>query len=220
LGVRSPVALVGFWLVALTVCLTLYEYGREVNARHKSTGEGLPTAFWRLTGRNRRRYGGFIIHLSMAMMALGIIGIEVFQTTTQGTLLPGGKMELSGYTVTFKDLAVFDAADGHNVARATLQISRGGQVLGELFPRRDYYYESQQPVTIPGLRSTFEDDLYVVLVDWQEGGATFKVFHNPLVSWLWTGALLFTIGMLVAAWPDRETEAERKAAMNRVMVKA
>jgi len=57
-------------------------------------------------------------------------------------------------------------------------------------------------------------------VDWQEGGATFKVFHNPLVSWLWTGALLSTIGMLVAAWPDRETEAERKAAMNRAMVKA
>lgn len=220
LGVRSWIALLGFWLVALTVCLTLYEYGREVYSRHKSTGEGLPLAFWRLTGRNRRRYGGFIIHLSIAIMALGIIGIQVFQTSTQGTLQPGGTLELSGYTVKFKELAVFDAADGHNVARAALQISRGGQVLGELFPRRDYYYESQQPVTIPGVRSTFEDDLYVVLVDWQASGVTFKVFHNPLVLWLWTGALLFTLGMVVAAWPDGETEAERRAAVGRVMVRA
>jgi len=62
-------------------------------------------------------------------------------------------------------------------------------------------------VTIPGLRSTLRDDLYVVLVDWQPIsaiGATFRVFNNPLVNWLWIGTVIFLLGMLVSAWPDKE----------------
>jgi cytochrome c-type biogenesis protein CcmF len=96
------------------------------------------------------------------------------------------------------------------VARAVVNVSRDGQPLGELNPRRDYYYDSQQPMTIPGVRSTIEDDLYVLLVDWQplsSDGATFKVFHNPLVNWLWAGGFVFILGTLVAAWPGREEAA-------------
>jgi cytochrome c-type biogenesis protein CcmF len=81
--------------------------------------------------------------------------------------------------------------------------------VGELYPRRDYYYESQQPVTIPGVRSTMEDDLYIILADWQPlstTGATFKIYHNPLINWLWLGGFVFVIGMLWAAWPDKEPE--------------
>jgi cytochrome c-type biogenesis protein CcmF len=64
-------------------------------------------------------------------------------------------------------------------------------------------------MTIPGVRSTWEDDFYVVLVDWQpvtSQSATFKVYHNPLVNWLWMGSLIFILGTLVAAWPERESE--------------
>jgi cytochrome c-type biogenesis protein CcmF len=204
LGVRTPIAFVAFFVIAFAISLTIYEYGREVYARHRGTGESVPEAFWKLAGRNRRRYGGFIIHLSMAIMALGVVGIELFQVETQGTLPQGGSLKLAGYTVTFKDLAVFDTPDGKNVARAVVGVSKNGQFLGDLYPRRDYYYESQQPMTIPGVRSNFEDDLYIILVDWQpisSGGTTFKVYHNPLVSWLWTGSLIFILGTLVAAWP-------------------
>jgi cytochrome c-type biogenesis protein CcmF len=91
-------------------------------------------------------------------------------------------------------------------------VSKNGQPVGEIYPRRDFFYESQQPMTIPGLRSTFQDDLYVVLVDWQDissNGATFKVFHNPLVTWLWYGAFLFMAGTILAAWPDRERAPAR-----------
>ncbi len=66
-------------------------------------------------------------------------------------------------------------------------------------------------MTIPGVRSTMEDDLYVLLVDWQPistQGATFKIYHNPLVNWLWFGGLVFILGTLVAAWPDREPETQ------------
>jgi len=88
--------------------------------------------------------------------------------------------------------------------------------VDELYPRRDYYYESQQPMTIPGVRSTMEDDFYVLLVDWQPistQSATFKIYHNPLVNWLWLGGFVFILGTLVAAWPDKDiapvTVAER-----------
>jgi len=185
--------------------VTIYDYGRAVIARSRAARENLLQSFWNLPARNRRRYGGYIIHLGVVLMAFGIIGIEMFQTETQATIKPGESINLAGYTVTFERLDQFDAHDGRNVARATVAVSKGGRYLAELHPRRDFYYDSQQPMTIPGTRSTLEDDVYVLLVDWQPisaDGATFKVYHNPLVNWLWLGSLVFIIGMLVAAWPD------------------
>src|SRR5271157_6580927 len=85
LGMRSGAALVGFTLVAFVVFVTLYEFWRGAAARSRSQKENFLLALWHLAGRNRRRYGGYIIHLAMMMMALGILGIELFQTTTQQT---------------------------------------------------------------------------------------------------------------------------------------
>jgi cytochrome c-type biogenesis protein CcmF len=212
-GIRSFGALLGFWLAGFVTFVTVYEYGRGMLARHRRTGESLPVAFWRLVGRYRRRYGGYIIHLGVVLMSLGILGINLFQTQTQGTIPQGGSLSVGNYTVTYRSLAVFDTPDGRNVARAVVDVSKNGQFLGQLYPRRDYYYESQQPMTIAGLRSTMEDDLYVILVDWQpisSQGATFKIYHNPLVNWLWVGGIVFILGTLVAAWPDKELEEERE----------
>ena len=206
-GVRSVAALIAIFVTALTACVTLYEYGRGVAARMRRSGENPLTALWRLAGRNRRRYGGYIIHLGVTLMAAGIIGIEMFQTETQGALKPDESLQLGRYTVTYRSLAQFDTPDGRNVARAVVDVSRDGQPLGKLYPRRDFYYDAQQPMTIPGVRSSIEDDLYVLLVDWQpisSEGATLKVFHNPLVNWLWVGGLVFILGTFVAAWPTRE----------------
>ncbi len=178
----------------------------------KLTEKTCSMALWHLAGKNRRRYGGYIIHLGVVLMALGIIGIELFQTETQGTIPQGGQISLGQYTVQFDSLSVFDTADGRNVARAVVSVYKNGKYVGELHPRRDYYYESQQPMTIAGVRSTMEDDLYVILVDWQPlstTGATFKIYHNPLVNWLWLGGFVFILGTLVAAWPDKEPEMRR-----------
>ena len=211
-GLRQPAAILGFWLAAFVVCVTLYEFWRGAMARHRRAGESLPVALWRLAGRNRRRYGGYIIHLGVVLMAIGIIGIEVFQSETQGTLAQGESLTIQGYTVTFESLNVFDTSEGRNVARAVVNVEKDGRSLGELYPRRDYYYEAQQPMTIPGVRSTMEDDLYVLLVDWEPistQGATFKIYHNPLVNWLWLGGIVFILGTLVAAWPNKDKEAVR-----------
>jgi cytochrome c-type biogenesis protein CcmF len=208
-GIRQPFALLGFWLVSLVVAVTLYEYGRGVWARHRSHRESLPVALWQLVGKNRRRYGGYIIHLGVVLMALGIIGMHFFQRETQGTIAQGEQLAIGSYTIRYDSLAVFDTGSDRNVARAVVSVFKNGKYIGELHPRRDYYYESQQPMTIPGVRSTWEDDLYVLLVDWQPvsaSGATFKVYQNPLINWLWFGGLVFILGTMVAGWPDKDIE--------------
>jgi cytochrome c-type biogenesis protein CcmF len=208
-GIRNWAALLGFWLVAFVISVTLYEFWRGAMARHRRSGEILPLALWHLAGRNRRRYGGYVIHLGVVLMAMGIIGSQMFQTQTQGTLSQGQELKIDQYALRFDSLAVFDTADGRNVARAVVSVFKNGNYIGELHPRRDYYYASQQPMTIPGVRSTMEDDFYVLLVDWQPvsaQSATFKIYHNPLVNWVWTGGLIFILGTLIAAWPDKDPE--------------
>ncbi len=207
-GVRHWIALLGFTLIAFVLSITLYEYGRGVRARMKSQGEGLITAVSRLVARNRRRYGGYIIHIAMVVMAIGILGIEVFQTTTQKSLAIGESLDLAGYTVRYDSLAQFQHTDGRYVTRAVLSIFKDGQFLQELYPRYDLY-PNGQPMTIPGVRSTLADDLYIVLVNWENvsvSQAPFKVYYNPLINWLWIGSLIFILGYLVAAWPQRELE--------------
>ena len=205
-GQRNIFALAGFTLIAFVLCVTIYEFGRGILARGRSMGENVFLAFWNLVSRNRRRYGGYIIHLSMAMIGLAIIGIEFFQTTTQQTLATGDSMQISGYTLRFDSLTQFQYVDNRTVTRAVMSVFKNGQYLGQLYPRYDIF-PGGQPMTIPAIRSTLADDLYVVLVDWEgisTSQAPFKVYHNPLVSWLWLGSFVFIFGTLVAAWPNRE----------------
>jgi cytochrome c-type biogenesis protein CcmF len=204
---RNPIALVGFGLCAFAGSVSFYEYWRGTLARHRRFDEGFGHALVHLVARNRRRYGGYVIHLGVVFMALGVIGIELFQTSTQGNLSPGEQLTLGDYSITYKSLAEFDTEDGRNVARAVVSVSKNGKYLMDLHPRRDYFYESQQPMTIPGVRSTMTDDLYVLLVNWEplsNQSAAFRIYHNPLVNWLWVGGLIFILGTMVAAWPQAE----------------
>lgn len=221
-GMRNGVALLALWLCAFVAAVTLYEFWKGVRARQRR-GENYLEALWKLAGRNRRRYGGYIIHLGVVLMAIGIIGIEIFQSETQGTIPLGGELALNEYAISYDSLAEFPTADGRIVSRAVISVYKDGEYLGELYPRRDYYIESQQPMTIPGVRSTLEDDFYALLVDWQPistQNATFKLYHNPLVNWLWLGAFVFIVGTFVAAWPDKDPEMARKAVPGGAQVAA
>jgi cytochrome c-type biogenesis protein CcmF len=209
---QNVIALIGFFLIALVLLVTLQEFWRAAGARQRAQKENFVTALTRLMGRNRRRYGGYIIHISMMLMAIGILGMESFQTSTQGALKQGEALNISGYTVKYRNLASWDdQGKGVNFTRATVDVYKNGIYLGELNPRIDYYFDSKQNMTIPGNRSTFRDDLYVILVNWQPTtamGATFKIFVNPLVNWLWIGSLVFLAGIIFAAWPDRDPAEE------------
>jgi cytochrome c-type biogenesis protein CcmF len=207
-GIRNIYAYIGLTFVALTTAITLYEFWRAARARGKAQNENIFLALWRLAGRNRRRYGGYTIHLGVILMAIGIIGIEMFQTQTQKSLAVGESIEIAGYTVRYDSLAQFPADDGRWVTRAVMSVFKDGKFLTELHPRYDVY-PNGEPMTIPGVRSTLADDLYVVLVNWEgvtAQVAPFKVYDNPLVNWLWLGAFVFIFGTMVAAWPDGDAE--------------
>lgn len=213
LGITNPAAVITIWAGAFVTAVTIWEFVRAAWARHKKAGENFLQALWRLAGRNRRRYGGYIIHMGVVLMAVGIVGLEMFQTETQASIPVGGEIQLGNYTMRYDSLAVFDTNDNRNVARAVVQVYKNGEFLREIYPRRDFFYESQQSMTIPGVRSTLEDDFYVILVDWQEittQNATFKAYHNPMINWLWLGGFVFMLGTLVAAWPEKEETAVRR----------
>jgi cytochrome c-type biogenesis protein CcmF len=209
---QNPYALLGFFLVALVLFATSHEFWRGTRSRQKAKNENFFTALSNLMMRNRRRYGGYIIHISMALMAIGILGIELFQKETQGTVAAGEALIIGDYSVEYRELASWDVpSDDVNYTRAVVDVYKNGIYLGQLYPRIDYFYDAEQTMTIPGQRSTIRDDLYILLVDWQpvsSVGATFKIYVNPLVNWLWIGSLLFLFGIIFAAWPDKETQQE------------
>jgi len=207
-GVHNPLALTGFFVISVSGFLTLYEFWRAARARGKTHRENLLLALWRLLGRNRRRYGGYVIHLSIVLMALGIIGIGMFKTQTQQSLSVNQSIQLDGYTIRYDSLSQFTYTDQRYVTRAVMSIFKDGKFIGEIYPRVDTY-PTGETMTIPGLMSSLQDDIYVVLVNWEgvtSQIAPFKVYHNPLVNWLWIGAILLIIGSFVAAWPDKDPE--------------
>ncbi|HXD10650.1 MAG TPA: cytochrome c-type biogenesis CcmF C-terminal domain-containing protein, partial [Anaerolineales bacterium] len=206
---RNVYAILGFFLISLVILVTIYEYWRGAYARQRSQGENVFVAFWNLTKRNRRRYGGYIIHLSISLMAIGILGISFFQVETQGTIGLNDSLQLSGYTIKYKEVASWDDAPrGVNYTRAIVEVyDANGRFLGNLHPRKDYYFDAQQPMTIPGQLASLKDEVYVLLIDWEpinQAGTTFKIFVNPLINWMWIGSLLFLAGIVIAAWPDQE----------------
>ena len=209
---QNAIALTGFFLIAFVLLVTLVEFWRATLARMKTQNENFFVALWTLVGRNRRRYGGYVIHVSMMLMAIGILGINVFQVDTQQSLSHGQSIKLGDYTLTFNDLKQFpnmvNGQEERYVNRAEISLSENGKFLTVLYPRYDVYPDGQ-PMTIPGLYSTLKGDVYVILVNWESSSANlapFKVFINPLINWLWIGSILFIFGILIAAWPEREAE--------------
>jgi len=203
-----PVSLF-YGMAAFAAVVTLLEFWRGMRARHRSTGEGHVRALWTLFGRNRRRYGGYLIHIGVLMMALGVIGTQFFQVETQRNLAVGESLTITSpltgeYSLTYKGLQTLPAPDDMNRTGATLAVSRGGRGLGELHPTHDFFIPQQQPMTIPAMRISLIEDVYVIVAGWEDGGvtATFKAYVNPLINWLWIGGLVFIIGTAVAAWPD------------------
>jgi cytochrome c-type biogenesis protein CcmF len=188
---------------------TSLEFWTGVRARRRRLGENYLVAFNQMVVRNRRRYGGYLIHLSMVLMAIGIVGSYFFQQETQGTVRNGETLTVGGFTILYTGLEEWRESDELWVSEATVELYRDQELLTTLKPRRDYYPLSGQPITIPSVRSTISEDFYVILVGWEQVGqdqATFKVYLNPLINWLWAGSVLLILGTLVAAWPDKRAQ--------------
>jgi cytochrome c-type biogenesis protein CcmF len=205
LGNRNPAGFVGFAAVVFVFAGIVQEYVRGVRTRRHATGEPLGTAFANMVKRNGRRYGGYIVHIGMLLVALGIIGNEFYQSEGQANLKPGESITVANYTLTYRAL---EEQQGPNYVEYTapMTLARNGRPIGEILPKKNIYFKNQeQPMTEVGLRPGPVEDVYVVLAGFDNGGATasFKVYINPLMSWMWIGGLVVVAGVLVSAWPRK-----------------
>lgn len=209
LGNRNVAGFIGFAALAFVFSGIVQEYVRGVRARMQATGEPLPVALVNLVRRNGRRYGGYVVHIGVLLIALGIIGNEFYQSEGQANLKRGESITVAGYTLTYQDLA---AEQGPNYVKYTAQLdlARNGRGIGQILPTKNLYNKNQeQPMTEVGLRPGLLEDVYVVLAGFEGMGetASFKVYVNPLMSWMWIGGAVIILGVLLSAWPRRSPVA-------------
>src|SRR5690606_12053893 len=145
---------------------TLLEFWKGVRARMRR-GETPWNALGNLMARNRRRYGGYLIHLGVLVMAFGIIGSYFYQEQTQIRLERGQTAGLGEYVMRFDGVSQYAGPDDLLIREASLSITKNGRPVGQLNPRTEFYTRTGQPMTIPSARSTVTEDFYVLMVNWE-----------------------------------------------------
>ncbi|MCK5921443.1 MAG: heme lyase CcmF/NrfE family subunit, partial [Methylococcales bacterium] len=202
--IRDWVAVLGYWIVTFATILTLLEFWKGTRARMKR-GENAFTALNNLIVRNRRRYGGYSIHLGILIMGFGIIGSNVYQQETQIRLKKGQSISLGDFDMTFNGVREYAGPDDLVVREANVDVYKKDRLVNTLTPRVELYTRTNQPMTIPDAHSTIGEDFYVLMVNWEGVStteATFRIYINPLINWVWAGGLIFFLGTLIAAWRD------------------
>jgi len=202
-GFTRPISLIGFGIVVLAGTVTASEYVVATLNRMQRHGEYPWQAVGRLFARHRRRYGGYMVHSGVILMAIGVIGTRMYPFERDVVLQQGAETTVQGYTLTYEGLDQEREGDCFRT-RATLSVRRGGQQLTMLYPTYDQYLAfMDQTATTPALHATLREDLYVVLAGWSEGGviATFKIHLNALAGFIWIGGLVFLLGGIIALWP-------------------
>jgi len=210
-GMRDGWALVAFSLGAFVVGTVVQEFARGARARNRQYGEALPLAVLQLLSRNRRRYGGYIVHIGIVLLFVGFAGMA-FKTETEATLRPGESAELrarDGHVYTFTHLGISQYnAINRQVTAALLDVRRDGKEIGRLRTEKRQHVDALgnrkfEPSTEVGIMSGLRVDLYVVLAGLVNGTeqAVFRFTINPLVWWVWFGGFVLVIGGLIVLWP-------------------
>jgi cytochrome c-type biogenesis protein CcmF len=214
LGMRSVASLATLGLAVFVVAIMGDELLRGSRARARTRSESPPQAFWRLATRNRRRYGGYLVHAAIALMAVAVAISSTLSSQTTATLKPGESVQLGGYTLTNDRLVVEPLADDARVIETRAQMTYSGPQSGTLATALRQYPNSVQAIATPAVRTSLGEDLYVTLLssDSSSGTVTVRVFLNPMVVWIWIGGFLVGVGSVFAIWPDRRRAAVRAPA--------
>ena len=221
LGARQIMALVTFGLSAFVMTVIVVEFIKGTKARSRIEGEGHLVAFFHLIGRNRRRWGGYIVHVGVVLDFTAFAGAAFDRELIQ-TLEPGESVTIESplghnYTLTYQGLS---SARGNNLAAKTtalMAVSEDDKPIGTLTAEKRLYITWEAPVTEVGIRSRFLEDLYLILEsvsdlngafmnDPEAQRATFEVQVNILVGWIWYGGFVITIGGVITMWPSRGSQ--------------
>ena len=214
-GVRGFYAMATFGIAGFVLTVLVTEFWKGTKARARIEGEGFAIAFVHLIGRNRRRWGGYIVHVGIVLIFTAFAGSS-FNSEVRQSMEPGDQILVPSpygheYVLTYEGLSSARDANKWEWV-ALMSVSREGRDLGTIQSKKRLYVTTEQPITEVGIRPGPVEDLYVILAavdDW-EGAvandptaqqATFQVLVKPLVSWIWYGGLVVTLGALIALWP-------------------
>jgi cytochrome c-type biogenesis protein CcmF len=205
-GVGNTLVLLCMGLVVFVTGTMVLDFYRAVRARRRTASGWLGAAGGLLLHQNRR-YGGFIVHLGILVVALGVAGSQAWSVHTETTLEKGQSVALAGYRVRFDGLEASEESN-HSKVVGAFTVSNG-RPLGVLYPAKKFYPQEQTPIAGVDYRLGFLEDLYLVLGDYAQDGshATIKIQVNRMVSWLWIGGLVLTLGALLAILPDARRPA-------------
>jgi cytochrome c-type biogenesis protein CcmF len=191
----SPPGLLAYTFSAFVAASIVLEFVRGTRATGSLT---------RLVARNRRRYGGYLVHAAIVLLAIGIAGSSAYQTVAERGLKPGQAMTVAGYTLRYLDLGSRQEANAV-ATRATVDVSRGGSHVATLHPgKNDYPVEKQVSNEV----SIYHDprnlgDVFLIADQIDRSGTLYlKALVKPLVNLIWAAGVLFVFGALVAMWPD------------------
>jgi cytochrome c-type biogenesis protein CcmF len=200
----SPAGLVGATFAAFVLTTIVLEFARGTRARKALGTGGWWTAFSGLVGRNRRRYGGYVVHAAIVLLLIGAIGIGGFSTTREARLDPGESMKVGDYTVQYLGAEQTRGPNAQEL-RAQLAVQRGDENLGTMEAGKNRYLAEEQTSNEVGIRTDWlrGEDLFVIADQFNEDGSVYlKVLVNPLVNFIWLAGLVFVLGSVVAMWPD------------------
>jgi cytochrome c-type biogenesis protein CcmF len=203
LGVRVWTSGICFALCGFVVGTIGQEFWRGARVRQNATGTDVFTALIGLVGRNKRRYGGYIVHVGIVLMFLGFAG-EGFKHDEQVLLKPGQQAQVGDFTVRLDTVRVTDDGQKQMITGHTT-IFRDGQEVAKMYPAKWYFRKHEdQPTTEVAIRRSFSEDLYLVMPAFslQEQSASMEIVVNPLVNWVWVGFGILALGTGIALLPE------------------
>ncbi len=202
-------ALLAFSLIGFALTTIVVEFYRGTRARQAMLNEPALVALARLTAKNRRRYGGYVIHLAVVMIFVAITGSALFRIEKQVTLNQGERFDLGPYTLQYNGLEERDTPH-ISYLMANMTVLEDGRQVDTLRPEKRFYKKPEQPTTEVAIRSTLGADLYLVLgsYDADTHMATILAYLNPLIGFLYWGGITLALGTLIVIWPAPATARE------------
>jgi cytochrome c-type biogenesis protein CcmF len=203
LGVRVWTSGLCFALSGFVFGTIAQEFWRGAGVRRGVTGTDRFTAMVGLVARNKRRYGGYVVHLGIVLIFMGLAG-EGFDTTEKATLMPGQHVQLGEYVVRYDTLTRHEDSQKEMIS-AQVTVLRDGAELTTMYPAKWFFRSNpNEPTTEVAIRRAFAEDVYVVLAgyDIPTQRADLDLEINPLMNWLWLGFGILALGTGIALLPD------------------
>ncbi len=216
MGVWQEYALIAFGLAAAVTAGIFTEWYRGTRSRQRSSGDIYPLAFLRLIAANRPRYGGYIVHLSIVMVALGVVGTTFFSTQRDVVLAPGERVTVADYEIRYMGTTAIPKSNRTDFI-STVEVYRDGNLLDTIEPNRSFYPSFNMASTRAAIRSTPVEDLFVVPSEnLEDGSVGFRILVNPLMWWMWVAGPVLVLGTVVSLWPQRVRQTAPVLAPGRV----